>query len=267
MIVMLPPRHQPIPSHDVNSDYHHEGNSTSGDKNRRIEQQEIHNNKQKPSLYRRARRRKSCLDTVDIAEHKATSIPEVKLEENIQPKEEIQQHRPQRASRRKSCLDTVDVVDHKATVSTGSKVKNRNPQDGNEVQLQRSLVFNKLPGTGYFSSNHILINDERKGNSLLPLTRLPELDKIAREHAVLMAKLDGLFYSIPDDLSSFSREYQDVGQNVAYGSSLREVHAMMMKSKSERSNILNSKFSNMGTGTARGKDGVLFVCYIFMEIN
>ena len=144
----------------------------SGDKDRRIEQQEIHNNKQKHSLNRRARRRKSCLDTVDIAEHRATSIPEVELEKNIQPKEEIQQHRPQRASRRKSCLDTVDVVEHKATVSTGLKVKNRNPQDGNDVQLERSLVLNKLPGTGYFSSNHILINEERdrKSTRLNPVT-------------------------------------------------------------------------------------------------
>eukprot|EP00957_Ditylum_brightwellii_P161474 12294915-Ditylum_brightwellii.AAC.1 len=58
-----------------------------------------------------------------------------------------------------------------------------------------------LPGTWYYSSNHILINDERVERKISPLTRRRDLDEKAREQAEMMANDQKLYYEDPNILT------------------------------------------------------------------
>jgi uncharacterized protein YkwD len=123
----------------------------------------------------------------------------------------------------------------------------------------------KLPGTDYYSSNHILVNKERIKRLMPPLIRRSKLDELAREHAMAMAAKDALLHSDPDALmQKVGRPSRRLGENVAYGRSIREIHTMMMKEKgSDKNNLLDRRFLTMGMGTARGPDGGLYMCQIF----
>ena len=123
----------------------------------------------------------------------------------------------------------------------------------------------KLPGTDYYASNHILINKERLKRLVPPLIRRSTLDELAREHAMAMASKDALLHSDPDDLlQKVGQPSRRLGENVAYGKSIREIHAMMMKEKgSDKNNIIDRRFLTMGMGTAPGPNGGLYLCQIF----
>ena len=64
-----------------------------------------------------------------------------------------------------------------------------------------------------------------------------------------------------------------IGENVGRGKTINEIHSMMMmttnsknKNKnnvSQRNNILHRRFVYMGVGTAKGDDGLLYLCQIF----
>lgn len=126
----------------------------------------------------------------------------------------------------------------------------------------------RLPGTWYFSSNHVMINQERTKRVIAPLTRLSELDAIAREHAAAMAERGQLFHSQPQELhAKFNNDNQRfsrrMGENVARGTSIREIHQQMMKVRTDKHNILHRRYTHMGMATARGKDGQLYLCQVF----
>lgn len=128
--------------------------------------------------------------------------------------------------------------------------------------LERSQ---NLPGTDYYASNHILVNKERTKRLTPPLIRRSKLDELAREHAMAMAAKDALMHSDPDKLlQKVGQPSRRLGENVAYGRSIREIHTMMMKEKgSDKNNIVDRRFVTMGMGTAPGPDGGLYMCQIF----
>jgi Cysteine-rich secretory protein family len=132
-------------------------------------------------------------------------------------------------------------------------------------ELRKVLARAKhLPDTWYFSSNHVMVNQERVGCSVAPVTRLRELDEIARCQASIMAEENALFHMAPTQLQGcFPRTARRFGVNVAKGESIRHIHETMMNSRSDRNNILDRRYTNMGMGTARGPDGELFLCQIF----
>lgn len=122
----------------------------------------------------------------------------------------------------------------------------------------------RLPGTWYYASNHIMVNRERTSMMVAPVTRLSELDAIAREHSERMAAECRLFHSEPFEIqSSFSRTSRRLGENVARGATIRKIHKAMMEKLSDRNNILDRRYSNMGMATARGSDGMLYLCQVF----
>jgi Cysteine-rich secretory protein family len=132
-------------------------------------------------------------------------------------------------------------------------------------ELNKVLTRAKhLPDTWYFSSNHVMVNQDRVRRSVAPVTRLRELDEIARCQAAVMAEENSLFHMSPTQLQeSFPRVARRFGVNVAKGESIRHIHEAMMNSRSNRNNILDRRYTNMGMGTARGPDGELFLCQIF----
>ena len=113
-----------------------------------------------------------------------------------------------------------------------------------------------LPSTSYFASNHVLVNRERMKRGLRPLTRNLKMDELAREHAQKMADSAG----VTPIQTTF------VG-NVLRGESIRSIHkATMLSSEGrERHNLLNPYFQDFGVGTAKGKDGMLYMCQLFSE--
>mmetsp|Transcript_15161 Transcript_15161/g.22154 ORF Transcript_15161/g.22154 Transcript_15161/m.22154 type:complete len:149 (+) Transcript_15161:226-672(+) len=138
------------------------------------------------------------------------------------------------------------------------------PSDSN-MNGNFSPCSKSLPGTWYYSSNHILINDERVEAEVSPLKRRRELDEKAREQAEMMANDQKLCYEDTNILTEnleFSHRW--VGENVARGKSIRHVHAKLMESMADRANIIDSRFEFMGIGTARGKDGKLYICQLFL---
>mmetsp|Transcript_1683 Transcript_1683/g.2152 ORF Transcript_1683/g.2152 Transcript_1683/m.2152 type:complete len:149 (-) Transcript_1683:602-1048(-) len=138
------------------------------------------------------------------------------------------------------------------------------PSDSN-MNGNFSPCSKSLPGTWYYSSNHILINDERVQRKVPPLKRLTDLDEKAREQAEMMANGRKLYYEDPNILTeNLGLPHRWIGENVARGKSIRHVHAKLMESMADRANIIDSRFNFMGIGTARGKDGKLYICQLFL---
>jgi hypothetical protein len=114
----------------------------------------------------------------------------------------------------------------------------------------------EIHSTSYFASNHVLVNRERMKRGLRPLTRNIAMDTLARDNADAMAGTAGC--------SLLKTTY--VG-NVLRGESIRAVHraTMLNKEGRERANLLNPYFQDFGVGTAKGEDGMLYVCQLFSE--
>lgn len=127
------------------------------------------------------------------------------------------------------------------------------------------LRSRNLPGTSYFSSNHVLVNKERVRRRIPPLMRRVELDTLARQHAERMAAEDALYHSNPNELiHKIGRPSRRLGENVCYGDSIREMHKNMMETcGADKNNIVDRRYLTMGMGTARGPDGGLYMCQIF----
>jgi uncharacterized protein YkwD len=121
-----------------------------------------------------------------------------------------------------------------------------------------------LPTTWYYSSNHMLVNQERIKRAIAPLVRMRELDEIARKNVDAMARENRAFHSNPNFLKiRFQRPARRLGENVAKGSSIRAIHKAMMATRSDSNNIADRRYTHMGMATAKASDGELFICQIF----
>lgn len=122
-----------------------------------------------------------------------------------------------------------------------------------------------LPTTWYFSSNHIMINQERTAKLIAPLKRMRELDELAREQAQRMAEAKQVFHMKFEDLhESLDVPSRRLGSNVAKGATIRKIHPAMMENRADRNNILDRRFTHFGMGTAKSPvDGQLYLCQIF----
>ena len=123
----------------------------------------------------------------------------------------------------------------------------------------------KLPGTWYYSSNHVLVNQERIKRTMAPLIRMVELDQLARIHAEQIAEEEELRHVEADALRFALKDipHRRLGENVGCGENIRSIHQDMMGTRSNRNNIVDRRFTHMGMGTALGKNGELYLCQIF----
>lgn len=140
------------------------------------------------------------------------------------------------------------------------------PVDDDAQELGMIMLHSrKLPGTWYYSSNHVLVNKERVKRRIPPLIRRQKLDEIAREHAETMAAEDSLYHSNPTELvQKIGRPSRRLGENVSFGESIRDLHKSMMEiAGADRNNILDRRYLTMGMGTARGPNGGIYMCQIF----
>jgi len=108
-----------------------------------------------------------------------------------------------------------------------------------------------------------LINSERHFNGVERLVECLDLAHLAQHHAQWMA--DNMTLQHSSDLAILlSRSCSNrMGQNVEYGRSAEEAHSYLMKSAGSASRILDSGYSEIGVGTARGGDGLVYVCQVY----
>mmetsp|Transcript_1230 Transcript_1230/g.3174 ORF Transcript_1230/g.3174 Transcript_1230/m.3174 type:complete len:204 (-) Transcript_1230:110-721(-) len=148
---------------------------------------------------------------------------------------------------------------------------NKGPKIGKkEEQVRLSLMtpedldelirLNELRQPGYYSSNHVLVNRERIRRRMDPLVRDLQLDEVARRQAEAAMESGKVKHSQAAPCGLVCRR---LGENVACGKTIRAIHNDMMHSPSDKRNILDARYKRMGMGTARGEDGILYLCQIF----
>jgi uncharacterized protein YkwD len=160
---------------------------------------------------------------------------------------------------------------------SGSKEHNKDtplvvsdPESPTEIEdeaaaLGRIMARSRhLPCSSFFSSNHVMVNEERSKRIIAPLIRLRELDEIAKEHVERMASQNSLFHTAADELQAkFQRTSRRLGENVSKGESIRIIHRVMMATLADKNNILDRRYTHMGMATARASDGELYLCQVF----
>ena len=107
------------------------------------------------------------------------------------------------------------------------------------------------------------LQHERKVSKLAPLTQHAGLRDIARSHAEHMAATKNLAHS-PDLGGRVATvvNWQRVGENVGYGSSMDAIHQKFMSSAGHRANILGN-YNLVGVGVSRDETGRYWVVEIF----
>lgn len=105
-----------------------------------------------------------------------------------------------------------------------------------------------------------LTNEERTAVSATPLTRNTKLDEAARSKARHMAENNYFAHYSPDGVSPWywfdkvEYQYQYAGENLAvHFTDSEAVVSAWLNSPSHKENIINSAFTEIGVGTARGK--------------
>eukprot|EP00537_Pseudo-nitzschia_pungens_P006501 CAMPEP_0172360838 /NCGR_PEP_ID=MMETSP1060-20121228/4786_1 /TAXON_ID=37318 /ORGANISM="Pseudo-nitzschia pungens, Strain cf. cingulata" /LENGTH=342 /DNA_ID=CAMNT_0013082927 /DNA_START=363 /DNA_END=1391 /DNA_ORIENTATION=- len=149
--------------------------------------------------------------------------------------------------------------------------------EADDKKLLKKIIMKakQLPQEpGKYASNHIMVNAERTTRIVPPLRRERHMDRIARDHAKLMAEDRDLFQiETPRDLRRLLKEidvdsnelpdFTRLGMNIGRGKTIAEVHRFMMAALAERNNIRDKRFSHMGMGTHQDKNGYLYMCQIF----
>ena len=120
--------------------------------------------------------------------------------------------------------------------------------------------------TGYYASNHIMVNKERVKRTIPALKRSPDLDAIARWHAESMAAERAVRHSDPKELQAKLEElgvYAYLGENVHSGTCVRTMHREMVETVGDVRNMTDRRYTEMGMATAKGSDGELYLCQIY----
>ena len=110
-----------------------------------------------------------------------------------------------------------------------------------------------------------LVNVERAKNGLPSLTYNWQLARVARYKSQDMINNNYFAHNSPtygspfDMMRSFGLSYTAAGENIAYGQrSPQEVMNGWMNSPGHRSNILNSRYTQIGVGYAKNSNGTKY---------
>ncbi len=106
-----------------------------------------------------------------------------------------------------------------------------------------------------------LVNGERLQRSLRPYAVSKALSSIAKTQARAMAEQQRLFHN--PTLSSDVKRWRALGENVAYTSTVKRAHTLLMNSPTHRSNLLNETFTQIGLGVVKDAYGTVWVVQVF----
>jgi len=114
-------------------------------------------------------------------------------------------------------------------------------------------------------SNHMVVNAERENAQwgLQPLQRSVELDMLAEQQAIYLAKIQRLEplnrLRLCAKLGS-----KHVAENIVRGSDVFSMHLQCMEDlPGHRRHILSFRYNEMGMGTAKSADGYLYMVQYF----
>ncbi len=113
-----------------------------------------------------------------------------------------------------------------------------------------------------------MINAARASESLSPLTRDAQLDRLARTHSqeMLKQRLVGHDVGTGDPatrLRAAGLSAHVAGENVATASTLENAHRALWASPSHRGNLLLDQFTHVGVAVLRAADGMVWVTEMF----
>ena len=146
----------------------------------------------------------------------------------------------------------------------------------------------QLPRKDWFANNHVLVNTARQAQNLPILHRNTRLDWLAQRHAAHMAQCQRIQHSC-DSVLALQETLKDhgstastsrprrVGENVFAGTSVRQMHRETMERDHEstttarvdgvnnnaRANLLSPAFDEFGMGTAKDRQGRLYMVQLF----
>jgi uncharacterized protein YkwD len=135
---------------------------------------------------------------------------------------------------------------------------------GLPVALLASVVL--IGAVGCFASIEavslgLLANQEREARGLPPLNLDEALTTKAEGWAGQLAASGSLQHS--SLWSGVPPWCTAVGENVAVGGDLGQIHAMWMGSSAHRANILNGSYNATGIGVARGGNGLYYAVAVY----
>lgn len=107
------------------------------------------------------------------------------------------------------------------------------------------------------------INHEHYKARLRSLAVSESLSNTARAHSCAMAKANSLYHNRA--LTKQVRGWRILGENVAMGHNLYEIHKAWMASPAHRDNIMEGRYRSVGVGICRAASGTLFVTTIFFR--
>lgn len=118
------------------------------------------------------------------------------------------------------------------------------------------------------------VNAVRARHHLIPLRRLPELDFVAREHSVDMARRNYLSHHSPEGanpvdritrggVDGFTLAAENLGKTNRRDPN-REIIQSWLASPEHRRNLLSPPFNTTGIGIARAADGSLLFTQIYV---
>lgn len=123
-----------------------------------------------------------------------------------------------------------------------------------------AMIFTGCNSSEQSALSQSLLNGERQSAGLGALSSDPTAGAKAQAWADHMAAVFATGHSkLTDGMGS---DWNYLGENVGYGSSVSEVHKALMKSTSHRNTIMASKYTSVGVGVAE-RDGYVFVAQVF----
>ena len=109
-----------------------------------------------------------------------------------------------------------------------------------------------------------LTNHERTSRGIHALVTKSDLVAVARRHSQQMVERGYIYHNenLPNEVGG---NWRMLGENVGRGGSVDAIHQALMDSAPHRHNILESRFNQVGIGTAIAKDGRVYVTEVFAQ--
>lgn len=98
------------------------------------------------------------------------------------------------------------------------------------------------------------VANERAQRDLEPLRRSEDLTAVARAHSAAMARSGRLEHNA--DLGTDVSAWRWIGENIAVGTSAKQIHRMLMLSAPHRANLLRPDAAHVGIGVVRAEGQV-----------
>lgn len=115
-----------------------------------------------------------------------------------------------------------------------------------------------------------LLNEQRKENGLAPLGYNNIIANIARHHSQEMAEYDFVShyspvygFSLKERVQATFPTFKIMGENVAMGKSIKEIHQNLLKSPLHYENIINPQFALVGIGVFKKTPYLYYITQIF----